>query len=95
MANWRRFTYEGSPSNRTKTAPLDTHQAWGLMLLHYEQLADVVPVAQSWALSPNGGLMKAIKNLYTTKLRFQKRGFWQEGALVRAFAIDAGQLQTT
>jgi len=45
-----------------------------------------LPVAQSWALSPNGGLMKAIKNLYTTKLRFQKRGFRQEGALVRAFA---------
>ena len=42
MANWRGFTYEGSPSNRTKTAPLDTYQAWGLMLLHYEQLADVV-----------------------------------------------------
>ena len=42
MANWRGFTYEGSPRNRTKTAPLDTYQAWGLMLLHYEQLADVV-----------------------------------------------------
>ena len=41
-------------------------------------------------LSHGLAALKAIKNLHTTKVGFQKRGFRQEGALVRAFAVDAG-----
>ena len=44
-----------------------------------------LPVAQSWALSPNGGLMKAIKNLFVhhkaalSKTRISARGCFGAG----------------
>ena len=94
MANWRGFTYEALPRNRTKTAPLDTYQAWGLMLLHYEQLADVVASCSVVGSQPEWRPDESDKNLFVhhkaalSKTRISARGCF--GAGVR---IDAGQLQ--